>query len=73
MPGVEDFVAPIIEREIELQSISYPLMKIQPLPSTFKWNDKYLEAGSRIFCIDDGVNGESAMIMLVIAVRQRSY
>jgi hypothetical protein len=35
MPGVEDFVAPIIEGEIELQGITYSSMMARPLPHTF--------------------------------------
>jgi serine/threonine-protein kinase SRPK3 len=53
VPGVEDTVAPIIEGEIELDGLMYPVMKIQPLPHTIKWDDKHPEAASHMFCLND--------------------
>jgi serine/threonine-protein kinase SRPK3 len=52
-PGVEDTVTPIIEGEIEMDGTTYPIMKIQPLPHTFKWDDKDSEVASRMFCLND--------------------
>jgi len=34
MPGIEDFVASIVEGEIELQGITYSSMMARPLPCT---------------------------------------
>lgn len=64
--GVEDFVTPITEGEIELQGVTYPLMKAQPLPHTSQWDDGYMKAEMRMFCLNDMGNGESMTIILII-------
>jgi serine/threonine protein kinase len=72
-PGVEDIVTPAIEGEIELQGATYPLLKAQPLPHTFEWDDKPLDAECHMFCLNDMGNGERLVIMLVIAKLTSGY
>jgi hypothetical protein len=62
--GIEDVIAPTIEGEIELHGVTYPLMKAQPLPHRFHWDDKRLVAETRTFCLNDVGNGKSLTIML---------
>lgn len=59
MAGKEDHVSPIIEGKIELQGVTYPIMKVQPLAHAFQWNDEYLAAELRMFCLNDVGNGKS--------------
>jgi hypothetical protein len=58
IPGIEDPVTPIVEGEIELQGTTYPILRPQPLPHTFRWDDEYLLAKSRLFCLNDVGHGE---------------
>jgi hypothetical protein len=55
----EDSVSPIFGGEIELQGKTYPILRPQPLPHTFKWDDEYMVAELRLFCLNDVGHGES--------------
>lgn len=66
-PGVEETVAPIIEGEIELQGRTYPILKAQPLPHTFRWDDKYKKAESRLFCLNDVGHGACLFLTIMLS------
>lgn len=69
-PGIEDTVPPIIEGEIELDGTAYPLMKAQPLPHTFKWDDEHSETASRMFCLNDvGTSENLHLTIMPVVVR----